>query len=74
MVEIRLFKFGEDRGQWQAVKPSAYLPTFLTGEKNIANVNKRINLMYFKRPSAVEAICWTLDGLEGPQWITSPFL
>ena len=74
MVEIRLFKRDDERSTWKNVNVSAYLPTFLTGEQNISNVTKRINLMYFKRPSAVHAICWTLQGDENPHWIDSPFL
>jgi hypothetical protein len=74
MVEIRLFKKGDDKANWKSVKVAAYLPTFLSGEQNVSNVNKRIVLMYFKRPSDVQSICWLVQGETDVVWLDSPFL
>ena len=74
MVEVRLFKDGDNEAAWQDVAVSSYLPVFLSGEQNVQNITKRIELMYFKRPSAVLKIRWNIQSEpDNGYWIESPF-
>jgi len=74
MVEVRLFRDGDNVEAWQDAPVASYLPVFLAGEQNVANITKRLELMYFKRPSAVLKIRWNIQSdPENGYWIDSPF-
>lgn len=74
MVEVRLFRDGDNEDAWQEVAVSSYLPVFLSGEQNVQNITKRIELMYFKRPSNIVKIRWNIQNEPANgYWLESPF-
>lgn len=74
MVEVRLFRDGDNTDAWQDVAVSSYLPVFLAGDQNVANITKRLEHMYFKRPSNVVKVRWNIQSEpDNGYWIDSPF-
>lgn len=74
MVEVRLFRDGDNIDNWESVEVASYLPSFLSGQQNIENITKRLELMYFKRPSDVVKLRWCIQSEPKTGfWIDSPF-
>ena len=74
MVEVRLIKEGTVDNKWENIPIASYLPSFLSGEQNTENINKRLQLMYFKRKTDIVKIRWNIQGeADNGVWLNSPF-
>ena len=73
LVAIRLVRDEDLEKDWATLPVESYLPMFLNGENNEANIAKRLDLIYFRKDKTIRKICWNLRGETKGVVLDSPY-
>ena len=70
MVTIKLFKEEDMNKPYDAVPDSAYMPSFLSGDIDKQNIEKRIVNSFLKTNTDVVKVAWSYqDDLDTIHWM-----
>lgn len=72
MVAVRLFKQNDDHDAWEKVSVTSYMPSFLSGEDDIQNINKRVQMRFLRQGSGYTKARWHYQSNEAQGfWVLS---
>jgi len=74
MVAVRLFKNDDLEENWKEVPISSFMPSFLSGDDNIQNINKRIQMRFLREGATHIKARWHYQGNDDlGYWVSSEF-